>query len=271
MTVEVKPMCNVKFGIKVEAKDIDSAFLKWVSILKPQDQSEAANESRDGMVAGEVINATTEIVDPTRCIMKNRIRKMPIRYAIGEMLWYIHGSRDLQPIKLYTNGWDRMSDDGLTVNSNYGWCIKRKYGFDQVKSVLELLRDDSSTRQAVINIKEPQEYEGLSSQSKDINCTVCFQFFIRDKKLYMITYMRSNDIWLGFPFDVFQFTNLQVWMAMELGVGVGTYTHIAGSLHLYQRDYEVIQKRELEQDEEHFKDQVYKKFKEGKLVEKGNK
>ena len=31
-------------------------------------------------------------------------------------------------------------------------------------------------------------------------------------------------------------------MAMELGVEIGTYTHYAGSLHLYQRDYKTALK-----------------------------
>jgi thymidylate synthase len=53
----------------------------------------------------------------------------------------------------------------------------------------------------------------------------------------MTTYMRSNDLWMGFPNDVFQFTCMQIWLAMRLGVKLGTYTHIAGSLHLYERDY----------------------------------
>ena len=52
----------------------------------------------------------------------------------------------------------------------------------------------------------------------------------------MTTYMRSNDLWMGFPYDVFQFTNMQVLMSMELGVELGTYTHISGSLHLYKRN-----------------------------------
>ena len=56
--------------------------------------------------------------------------------------------------------------------------------------------------------------------------------------------MRSNDLWLGFPYDVFQFTCLQVRMAMELGLDIGTYTHIAGSLHLYARDFEKAIKNE---------------------------
>ena len=38
-------------------------------------------------------------------------------------------------------------------------------------------------------------------------------------------------------YDVFQFTCMQILMSMELGIELGTYTHIAGSLHLYGRNY----------------------------------
>ena len=154
-----------------------------------------------------------------------------MKYAIGELLWYNSGNNSLKEIQKYTSGWDRMSDDGVTVNSNYGWCIKNKYGFNQWEWCKEELRKNPNSRRAVIHIKEPSDKE-----SKDVNCTVCLQFFIRDGKLYCTVYMRSNDIWMGFPYDVFQFTCMQIQMSMELGVELGTYTHIAGSLHLYNRN-----------------------------------
>ena len=91
-----------------------------------------------------------------------------------------------------------MSDDGITVNSNYGYCIKSKYGFDQWEYIKSMLSKNPESRQAVIHIKTAD-----NTESKDVNCTVCLQFIIRDNKLYMTTYMRSNDIWLGFPYDVF--------------------------------------------------------------------
>lgn len=259
-------MSVTQFGLSVEGKTADDVFTKWVSILRPYGMHDDTDESRDGAVVGECLNAVTVIEDPTRCFMKNKIRKMPVRYALGEMLWYLHAGRDIKSIQLYTHNWDRMSDDGMNVNSNYGYCIRDKYGFDQLKSVLELLKDDPSTRQAVIHIKEPQEYKGLDSRSRDINCTVCLQFFIRDEKLYMTTYMRSNDLWLGFPFDVFQFTSLQVYMAMELGVGLGTYTHIAGSLHLYMRDYlKLVENEEAIENDSRAK-QLYKQVESGEAT-----
>ena len=214
---------NYTFG------NLDDAFEGWYNILSTNTNEEA---SRDGNVVGEVIGSTTVILDPTRNIMKSKIRNLPMRYAIGELLWYLSGNNKLDAIRNYTSNWDRMSDDGETVNSNYGYCIQSKYGFDQLDFVINKLKEDPNSRQAVIHIKEPN-----NNPSKDVNCTVCLQFFIREGKLYMITYMRSNDLWMGFTYDVFQFTCLQIYLAMKLNLGIGTYTHIAGSLHLYERDY----------------------------------
>lgn len=223
-------------NIMVEAKNIDEAFEKLYEILSKQNLE---NDSRDGEVAGEVINAISVIEDPTRCIMMNPIRKMPIRYAIGEMLWYRSKNPALKEIQKYTKNWDRMSDDGVTVNSNYGHIIYEKFGFDQYEYCKELLKKNPETRQAIIHIKVPTNT--IENPTKDLNCTVSLQFFLRDGKLSMTVYMRSNDLWFGYPYDVFQFTCLQIQMAMELGVELGTYTHISGSLHLYKRDKEAAE------------------------------
>lgn len=222
---------NLLFNETYIANSIDVAFMHWYRLLS-KDCVGAKQVSRDGEVVGEIINATTVLSDPTNNIMKNSLRNLPMKYAIGEMLWYMSHNNKLKEIQKYTKGWDRMSDDGVTVNSNYGWCIRDKYGFDQWEWCKQELNNNPNSRRAVIHIKEPSDKE-----SKDVNCTVCLQFFIRDEKLYCTTYMRSNDIWLGYPYDVFQFTCMQILMSMELGIELGTYTHIAGSLHLYGRNY----------------------------------
>lgn len=218
----------------VVAENADEAFEHWWSLLT-FDGAKRIQDSRDGLVVDEIINAVTVIKDPTRCIMKNNIRKMPMRYAVGELLWYLSGNNKLCAIQKFTKAWDRMSDDGETVNSNYGYCLMHKFGFNQIEQALIQLRDNPNSRQVVLHIKEARNL--VDNPTKDLNCTVCLQLFIRDGKLYMTTYMRSNDLWMGFPYDVFQFTCLQILMAMELDVELGTYTHVAGSLHLYERDY----------------------------------
>ena len=209
-------------------KSVNEAWEYWYNQLAMQNGSSA---SRDGAVTGELINAITVIDDPKDNLVTSQIRKLSHKYAIGELLWYLSGSNKLDAIANYSKAWNKLSDDGETVNSAYGHRIFEKFGFDQWEHVKGLLKADPNSRQAVIHIKEPNP-----EKTKDLPCTVALQYFIRDGKLYATTYMRSNDIWLGFPYDVFTFTCLQIKMAFELGVGIGSYTHIAGSLHLYSRN-----------------------------------
>lgn len=54
----------------------------------------------------------------------------------------------------------------------------------------------------------------------------------------MLAHMRSNDAFLGLPHDVFAFTMIQEILARKLDVEVGEYTHMVGSLHLYEEDEE---------------------------------
>lgn len=216
----------------VKAKNIDEAFEFWLCEVEKNYHSDS---SRDGEIVFECLNAVTIIEDPTRCILRSKLRNLPMRYAIGELLWYLSANPTLDAIGKYTNAWNRMSDDGVTVNSNYGHCIKYKYGFDQLEFVINELVKNPNSRRAVIHIKEPR-----IKDSKDINCTCYLQFFIRDGKLIMHSHMRSNDLWMGYPNDIFQFTCIQIWLAMKMNLDLGEYVHIADSLHLYKRDYDSL-------------------------------
>jgi thymidylate synthase len=74
---------------------------------------------------------------------------------------------------------------------------------------------------------------------RDIPCTLSLQFmWTEGERLGLRVSMRSNDVWLGLPYDLFQFTALQCAMADALGVEPGPYVHTVGSLHLYARDEE---------------------------------
>lgn len=188
--------------------------------------------SRDGDVVGEICDAVFCVEDPTRNIVTSPIRNMPMRYAIGELAWYLSGSNRVADISQFSKVWETLSDDGETNNSAYGWRIFNKFGFNQWRHVFDLLKKDPNTRQAIIHIKDADK-----APTKDTPCTVYLQFLLRDGKLNLSVHMRSNDVWMGVPYDMFSFCFLQMLMAMSLEVGIGEYTHYAGSLHLYKRDY----------------------------------
>lgn len=108
---------------------------------------------------------------------------------------------------------------------------------NQLPQVIKILADDESTRQAVANVWRSDE---LESDSFDVPCTVTLGWSIRDGKLDMNVAMRSNDVFLGVPYDFTMFTRLQLTLAWALGVSIGTYTHSAWSCHIYKQDLEKL-------------------------------
>lgn len=106
--------------------------------------------------------------------------------------------------------------------------------FHQLADVVQLLDADPSTRQAVVHIWRAEDL----THHGDRPCTVFLQFLVRNDRLELHTHMRSNDVWLGTPYDVFAFTQLQWTVARALGLLPGTYVHHATSLHLYERNFD---------------------------------
>lgn len=158
-------------------------------------------------------------------------------YMLAELIWYFAGSRETEWIGQFAPFWKKISDNGMTSNSAYGYLIKHRYSFDQYIKMIELLKKDPTSRRAVININEANPNVIIT---KDEPCTIALQFYIRNERLHCTAMMRSNDIWRGLPYDIVYFTALQKKMADALGVGFGTYTHFDTSLHMYKKDLDKI-------------------------------
>lgn len=191
---------------------------------------------------GEIVNDTKEIRNYQFTIQKPEqtiisVRNISLNYLCGELSWYMSGSNDLKYIAKFGSLWNKMTDDGKTVNSAYGDIIFNRHNFNQLETMINLLKTDKNSRRAVININVPNKNV---ITTHDEPCTICLQFLIRDDKLHLTTMMRSNDIWFGLPYDIVFFTCLQRVMAKELNVECGTYTHFATSLHMYLRDEDNI-------------------------------
>ena len=152
------------------------------------------------------------------------IRNISKSYICGELLWYVLGRNDVGFISKFAKLWERISDDGKTSNSAYGDIILKRHGFNQVDTIIRLLKKDPLSRRAVINFNVPNPNV---INTKDEICTVALQFLIRNGKLNAYGLMRSNDVWFGLPYDVIFFTELQKYIARKLGVDCGTYTHTA--------------------------------------------
>jgi hypothetical protein len=160
---------------------------------------------------------------------------------IAEFLWNTCASRKIDVLSKVFPGVTRFVDDQPeSTRDLVAWAYGPTMSAG-LKRVLQELRDDPGSRRAVVTLSHPFSYaDQLGGGTPP--CLVSAQFLLRDNKLDMIITMRSNDIWRGFPLDVYQFSMWQIFLAAALKAPVGTYYHYVGSLHLYERDREAAVK-----------------------------
>ena len=178
-----------------------------------------------------LFNVGFTILEPKARIITSTKRDWKHKYAEAEWQWYLSGNRNISKLgKIYGKTpeiWKRMANANGDVNSNYGWQWKRN---NQIDYVIDLLKRQPDTRQAVITILGMKEHDTFTF---DTPCTYAIQFTIVKNRLNMCVTMRSNDLWYGFCNDQYQFSKLQEMMSNELEIEIGTYYHFAHNLHLY--------------------------------------
>jgi thymidylate synthase len=184
------------------------------------------------------------IEDPHWChsiTNRNNVKRdFNLKYAKAEWDWYLSGDDNINKLgELYgkiPEIWKRMANDYNLVNSNYGYQWKRE---DQLDNIIAMLKTNPKTRQAAISIYDAKEIN-YGNYTHDTPCTYAVQFTILDNKLNMCVTMRSNDLWYGFCNDQYCFSQLQIMVAKELDIPVGTYYHFAHNLHLYNNIIEKV-------------------------------
>ena len=127
---------------------------------------------REGVEFGDtkaLFNVGFYITDPMDNKIINKERNWKIEYAHSEWRWYISEDRNISKLgEIYGKVpeiWKRMADANGDVNSNYGWQWGRN---DQIDYVVNLLKTEKDTRQAVITILDMKEHDTFAF---DTPCT----------------------------------------------------------------------------------------------------
>lgn len=202
----------------------------------------------------ELLDVELVLTDPRKSVLSLPIRNMSRRYAAGELLCYIRGTNKQEDFAFYSKSWNRLANPDGTINSAYGYRMFHQFECtDAPQSVesrfhyaLTQLLENPESKNAIIMLRDDTDLD--PNHQKDRCCTLCLAFSIRNGKLNCRTIMRSQDLWLGLPYDVFCFTRLMQIMLYNYNancengkeVELGTYTHQVLNLHLYERDWEKI-------------------------------
>ena len=172
----------------------------------------------------EITNVNAILTNPLNNIVTLNARKMNHAFSIVEKLEYLSGQGSPERLAFYNKNLSPFFNrygmqDGAYPERLHYWF----------RYIHTLLKQDPDSRQGVATIYGPQDRH----EAKDIPCTCIQHYMIRENKLNLTVYMRSNDLLWGFPYDVSAFCFLQQAMASMLNIEVGIYTHIVGSMHSY--------------------------------------
>ncbi len=206
-------------------KDLISQLLATGNVAAPR-----------GKKIYELQNVSFLLHDARNSIITIPERKMNYAYAAIEMLGLLQvGEMNVEPYTWYNSQMAQFINPAKgTWDGSYA---DRIAGYKQLEKMYEILKEDPDSRRAVLSLYNPahdfHEYNSL-----DICCTLSLIFNIRDNKLNLTVSMRSNDILLGLPYDMTQFTFLQSVLAAWLGIEMGWYCHFTANLHMYEQDRE---------------------------------
>ena len=177
------------------------------------------------LLCREII-AAQYIVDMNTSFLTIPERKMGARFPYAEAYWILSGSNKLEDIIKYAPDLKKYSNDGIWLDGAYGPPI-----MDQMPYVVKKLQTDHDSRQAIISIWRARPYPSL-----DIPCTLTMQFLLRGTEIHTIVNMRSSDLWLGFPYDVFTFSCITKYISLFMYEPhtLGKLYLNTGSSHLYE-------------------------------------
>ncbi len=100
---------------------------------------------------------------------------------------------------------------------------------NQIAQCVAMLRACGFTRRAQAVTWKAWEDMGIA----DPACLQRMHFRVQNGRLNMNVHMRSNDAFKAAFMNMYAFIELQVEIARDLGVEVGSYCHIADSFHIY--------------------------------------
>jgi thymidylate synthase len=197
-------------------------------------QSSRAGETLELLHCGLTIN------NPRERWVVSRQPAMNPAFALAEVVWILNGRNDSKLLNFWNPKLPQFQGSGDTYHGAYGFRLRRQFGLDQIRLAYETLKANADSRQVVLQIWDARAdlpIENGEPRDQDVPCNVCAVLKVRNGKLDWLQVMRSNDLILGLPHNLIQFTSLQEMMAAWLGCELGTYSHISDSLHVYQRDF----------------------------------
>ena len=182
-------------------------------------------------------------------------KKLHIRSILHELLWFLSGETNIK--YLQDNGvsiWNAWATESGELGPVYGAQWRRWQGadeqtFDQISALVDGLKNNPDSRRHIISgwnvallpdeTKKPWENAeaGLMALPP---CHLLYQFYVAGGKLSASLYIRSNDLFLGNPYNTASLAFLTHMLAQQCDLEVGDIIISIGDAHIYSNHFEQV-------------------------------
>jgi thymidylate synthase (methanogen type) len=184
----------------------------------------------DNRAAKELLNFIIKIEDP-----ENQEVEEPLNIISDTNKW-------LYPTKTEISNVMFKELANPAYDYTYGGRIFNFSGqINQVKSfIIPLLQKEPESRRAVITIYNPFQDSTFKTKNVPAILNICLR--LHQGKLALTAVIRSQDLFFGWPANIYQLYCLQKFISENLNVKMGSLTTISNSTHIFESNLSDIKK-----------------------------
>lgn len=206
-------------------------------------------------------------------------KKMLLGSIVSELLWFIEGSGDerrlaeirygknrselLEKRTIWTDNaeapywtpkaqfegdlgrvygvqwrrWQTAQPTGGEIINTKNWRVGHKTKtVDQLADLIEGIKRDPYGRRHILTAWNPGELDQMALPP----CHVLCQFYVDGDELSCLLYQRSNDLFLGSPYNIASYALFTKMIAQVCGLKAGDLVYSQGDTHIYQNHFEAV-------------------------------
>ncbi|MEZ4702808.1 MAG: thymidylate synthase [Rhodothermales bacterium] len=152
-----------------------------------------------------------------------------------EMLWFLQGATNIQYLTDHgVTIWNEWADAEGNLGPVYGkqwraWRAADGREIDQIAGVIDAIRKNPDSRRIIVNAWNVGEIDQMALPP----CHMFYQFYVANGRLSCSLYIRSNDLFLGAPFNIAEYALLTHMIAQQCDLDVGELVYTIGDAHIY--------------------------------------
>lgn len=218
---------------EIRALNVNHAFVDALWKLKIYGKKEDSRAGPVLVMPGPVMT-TYEV--PQERVLFRPDRDANHVFHLMETIWMLAGGEQVSFLLPFNSTFGRFAEEDGIMHGAYGFRWRGHFGLDQIDSIIHMLRNDSNSRQAVMQMWDASPNGGNDLRGKwlDRPCNTHIYFDCRGGKLNMTVCNRSNDmLWGAYGSNVVHMSMLQEIIASGVGVPVGLYNQFSNNFHVY--------------------------------------